>query len=146
MKTNGTFFPKQLYKNSVTLYTCTYVNSINRVTWHGGAIPDDEVWLKLGGDKGGGTFKFCFQHLNVSSPNAPENTCVFTLFEAPDTHTNLKIGLERYVDVLKTIESNTWRYNTSYTHACTQTYMQYYINYMLHIQREKSESVSLRRL
>lgn len=40
--------------------------------WHNGAIPDDEVWLKLGGDKGGGTFKMCFQHLNVPTPNAPQ--------------------------------------------------------------------------
>ena len=23
-----------------------------RLTWHGGIIPEDEVWLKLGGDKG----------------------------------------------------------------------------------------------
>ena len=34
-------------------YMTLYLYSINRVTWHNGAIPDDEVWLKLGGDKGG---------------------------------------------------------------------------------------------
>ena len=27
------------------------------LTWHNGQIPDDEVWLKIGGDHGGGSFK-----------------------------------------------------------------------------------------
>ena len=80
------------------------------MTWHNGAIPEDEVWLKLGGDKGGGTFKFGFQHLNVQSPNSPENTCVFTLFEASDSYTNLHICLDRYKDEIDALESNTWRY------------------------------------
>jgi len=72
------------------------VISVQRITWHEGSIPDDEIWLKLGGDKGGGTFKMCFQHLNVTSPNAPENTCVISIFEVPDSYTNLKIGLSRH--------------------------------------------------
>ena len=41
------------------------------------------IWLKLGGDKRGSTFKIAFQHLNVESPNAPDNICIFALFEAP---------------------------------------------------------------
>ena len=54
----------------------------------GRAIPEDEIWLKLGGDKGGGTFKFGFQHLNVECPNSLDNTCVFAPFEASDTQTS----------------------------------------------------------
>ena len=81
------------------------LHSINRVTWHNGAIPENEVWLKLGGDKGGGTFKLCFQHLNVPSPNSPDNTCIFSMFEAPDSYTNIKIALEQYTDVLKHLET-----------------------------------------
>ena len=50
---------------------------MHRLTWHNGAIPPDEIWLKLGGDKGGGTFKFGFQHLNIPNPNASNNTCLF---------------------------------------------------------------------
>ena len=88
-------------------------SSINRVTWHSGAIPEGEVWLKLGGDKGGGTFKLCFQHLNVPSPNSPDNTCIFTLFEAPDNYTNLSIAFERYKDALNDMETQTWRYNNN---------------------------------
>lgn len=41
---------------------------ICRLSWH---IPglSDEVWIKLGGDKKGGTFtfKFCFQIVNVTA-------------------------------------------------------------------------------
>ena len=51
------------------------------ITWHDQAIPQGEIWLKLGGDKGGGTFKMCFQILNVPNPNSPINTCVFSIFE-----------------------------------------------------------------
>ena len=36
------------------------MNRINCDTWHIGAIPEDKVWLKLGGDKGGSTFKIAF--------------------------------------------------------------------------------------
>ena len=79
--------------------------------WHNGAIQEDEIWLKLGGDIGGGTFKMAFQHLNIPCPNAPENTCVFTIFKALDTYTNLHIGLNHHVDEIKELESKTWRYS-----------------------------------
>ena len=86
---------------------------VNRVTWHQGAIPENKVWLKLGGDKGGtpiSTMKMCFQHLNVTNPNAPENTCVFSMFEASDSYTNLKIALSRHTDEINGLENCTWRY------------------------------------
>lgn len=31
------------------------------LTWYDGHIPTDEIWVKLGGDKGGGSFKMSFQ-------------------------------------------------------------------------------------
>lgn len=100
--------------------TCTVhcgndiLNRVHRVTWHNGGIPSDEVWLKLGGDKGGGTVKLCFQHLNVSSPNAPENTCVFSIFEGPDSYTNLSIGLGRYIEAINDLQGQCWRYISAY--------------------------------
>ena len=38
----------------------------NLLTWHGNGSPDEEIWIKLGGDHGGGTLKF-----NVRIPVAP---------------------------------------------------------------------------
>ena len=36
------------------------------LTWHDGNIPENEIWLKLGGDKGGGNFKLTFQMSSVT--------------------------------------------------------------------------------
>ena len=66
------------------------------MTWHGKLIPEDEIWLKIGGDKGGGSFKMSLQIANLANPNSPHNTLVFSIFEAPDTKSNLHIGLDRY--------------------------------------------------
>ena len=58
------------FKLKITLCTvhCSndILNRVHRVTSHNGGIPSDEVWLKLGGDEGGGTVKLfptsqCFQ-------------------------------------------------------------------------------------
>ena len=54
-----------------TLYVFFYVHRASRLIWHD-AIPSDEVWIKLGGDKGGGTFKMSFQIVNVPSPIVPK--------------------------------------------------------------------------
>ena len=53
-----------------TLFLLLY--SLNLLTWHDGAIPADEVWVKIGGDKGGTTLKANFQLCN--------NTFVFAVF------------------------------------------------------------------
>ena len=72
-------------------------------------IPDSEIWLKLGGDKGGGSFKMSFQLGNVSSPNSVNNTCVFTVFNASDTPTNVHVALSRYRDSVSSLQSLQWR-------------------------------------
>lgn len=41
----------------------------------------DENW-KVGGDKGGGSFKMNFQIVNTLTPNAVNNMCFFSCFEA----------------------------------------------------------------
>ena len=65
--------------------------------------------MKLGGDKGGGSFKMNFQVVNVSHPNSVKNTCVFCLFEASDTLTNLYISLNRYREQVNDLNSQQWR-------------------------------------
>ena len=37
-------------------------SSVHRMTWNDESIPEEEEWLKLEGDKRGGTFKLAFQH------------------------------------------------------------------------------------
>ena len=83
--------------------------TIRTLTWHDGALPENEVWLKLAGDKGGDTFKMCFQLCNVTAPNSPDNTCVFSMFEAPDTYTNLLIALKPFMGQIGQLHTQKWR-------------------------------------
>ena len=66
--------------------------------------------MKIGGDAGGGTFKMNFQIVNIQSPNSPQNTCVFAVFDAKDTTTNLHIALDRFRDDIDSVNSETvWK-------------------------------------
>ena len=66
------------------------------LTWHEGAIPSNEVWVKLGGDKGRGSFKFNVQVVNVQHPNSTHNTSLVAVFKAGDSMANLHTGLDQY--------------------------------------------------
>lgn len=72
-------------------------------------IPKDEIWVKIGGDKGGGSFKMAFQVGNLKNPNAKFNTIVYTAFEAPDNPYNIQVGLGRYTNDVKCLQENKWR-------------------------------------
>ena len=79
-------------------------------TWHDGIIPDMEIWVKLGGDKGGKTFKMNFQLVNVPAPNSVCNMCVFSCFEAGDTITYLHNALDHHRDQVTELQRMQWRY------------------------------------
>ena len=70
-------------------------------------IPESEVWVKIGGDKGADTVKVVFQLCNVISPNSVHNTCVF---EGKDTSTNLQVALDRYKTQVERLRTTKWRY------------------------------------
>ncbi len=75
---------------------------MHRLTWHGGKIPENEVWIKLGGDKGGGSFKMTFQICNVTHPNSPVNTCALSVCS------EIK---EKSVTAHKLVRTNNYVYN-----------------------------------
>ncbi|KAJ8018162.1 hypothetical protein HOLleu_44000 [Holothuria leucospilota] len=81
---------------------------LGMLTWHG-IIPEDEVWVKIGGDKGGGTFKEMFQIANVACPNAPRHTVVICAFPASDSTPNLELGLARIKEQIHQLQVSTWR-------------------------------------
>ena len=78
------------------------------LTWHNGAIPASEIWVKLGGDHGGGTFKMLFQIANVPSPNSVDNTVPFCIFAAKDTVANLTTALEPYRNFISHLNGMVW--------------------------------------
>ena len=78
-------------------------------------IPEDEVWLKIGGDKGGCSFKMSFQLGNVSCPNSLDNTCVFAAFNPSDSPVNLPVSLQRYREEVTHLQSLQFRYHAQNT-------------------------------
>ncbi|XP_019627911.1 PREDICTED: uncharacterized protein LOC109472567 [Branchiostoma belcheri] len=80
-----------------------------KLTWHRGGIPEIEIWLKIGGDHGGTTFKMAFQPLNIKHPNSKANTSVFCLFESKDSRENITTALARYKGDLKKLEEEMWK-------------------------------------
>ena len=92
------------------IHHCTLTCSTNRLTWHNGMIPEREVWVKVGGDKGADTVKIVFQLCNVINPNSVINTCVFCVFEGKDTTTNLHVALDRYKPDFEHLSAIRWRY------------------------------------
>ncbi|KAL5489078.1 hypothetical protein EMCRGX_G018128 [Ephydatia muelleri] len=89
-----------------------------RLTWHEGFIPASEVWIKIGGDKGGGTFKMNFQIVNIATPNSVHNTCVFCCFAAGDSVTNLHAALDRFKDQVEHLNGMKWRQYTIKIFIC----------------------------
>ena len=94
------------------------IASNDMLTWHDGVIPRDEIWVKLGGDKGGSTFKMTFQICNTTNPNSPSNTCIFSILMAYDSVTNLHIGLDKYREQVKDIQNTKWRYTQGASVVC----------------------------
>ena len=59
-----------------------HINRVSRLTCHD-TLPEEDIWVKLGGDKGGSCLRMHAQLCNVPMPNSPKNTSVFT---APCIH------------------------------------------------------------
>ena len=91
------------------LISAVSLNSAGTLMWHNGVIPEIEIWVKLGGDKGGGAFKMNFLIVNTNSPNSVHSTCVFACFEAQDTIANFHIALDRYKDEVTNLGMSQWK-------------------------------------
>lgn len=87
-----------------TSHTNQFVLRTNWLTWHEGLIPLGEIWVKIGGDKGGKSMKASFQVCNVPRSNSVQNTFVFAVFEAQDSRTNLHITIDRYREQIKILQ------------------------------------------
>ena len=95
------------HDNNAKLYI--FISRAGRLSWHGGAIPSDEIWIKVCGDKDGGAFKMAFQIINTPNPNAVHSTCVFSCFEAKDSTTNFHIALDRFRSDFDKMASLHWK-------------------------------------
>ncbi len=63
-----------------------------------------------------------FQLGSTEKPNSVENTCIFSIFNASDTPTNLHIALARYKDQISDLAKLQWRYGCTDGCTCTNSY------------------------
>ena len=61
---------------------CSY-RCCSFLTWHNEAISSDQLWVKLEGDKGHGSFKFDLQLVNTKRPNSIKATTLSGQGTAP---------------------------------------------------------------
>ena len=65
--------------------------------------------MKLGGDKGHGSFKLNLQLCNVLHPNSQKNTCLLSMFMAGDSTTNLHTCLDMYREQVSELQGMSLR-------------------------------------
>ena len=90
------------------------------LTWHGGAIPDNEVWIKEGGDHGKASLKLTLQICNLDKPNAQRNVFVIANTPVPDNYQNLKtvfeyLSLKEKLECLRHLEWKGKKFNVFLT-------------------------------
>jgi hypothetical protein len=59
------------------------------LTWHENTIPENEIWVKIGGDHGGDSFKLVLQVANLKNPNSKDNSFLIRIIECKDSADNL---------------------------------------------------------
>ena len=79
------------------------------LTWHDGGIPEDQIWLKIGGDHGKGSMKLCVEVANLLRPNARDNTHLIAKTDVKDTPENLHEISVYFNPELKDLKRSKWR-------------------------------------
>ena len=82
-------------------------DNAGKLCWDG--FPQEEVWIKMGADFGGESFKVCLQVVNLDAPNAKENTVVIGCFETKDLYPNLAKATEIFQSGIDALNQMTWR-------------------------------------
>ena len=83
--------------------------SQSKLSWHGGKIPHNEIWVKIGGDHGQGSLKITLQTLNIEKPNSKFHTSVIAMAHVPDNVHNLQTLMDRLSDKINALKTATWK-------------------------------------
>ena len=70
-----------------------------------GSVPEDEFWVKVGGDHGDHSFKFSFHLVNVMHPNSLHNTIPFFVCASKDSPSNLSTAFQLYTEQIQTFKT-----------------------------------------
>ena len=90
-----------------TVFSIQIFTRNNQLTWKG--MPSDEIWIKIGGDGGGGSTKFYYQIVNVPKPNSKNNSTCFLAYRADESLPNLHIALDRYREKIEELNTTEWK-------------------------------------
>jgi hypothetical protein len=84
------------YIKELSEFVCDRLNQYKErglLTWHNNAIPNDQIFIKVGGDSGKGSFKVSIEILNLDKPNSKTNTTVIAMATIKDKYENFEIFL-----------------------------------------------------
>ena len=70
--------------------------------------------MKLGGDKGRGSFKLNLQLVNIVAPNSVKNTALLSVFKVGNSTTNLHIALNMYREHVREAQGMKIRQDSKY--------------------------------
>eukprot|EP00117_Sycon_ciliatum_P031026 scpid26618/ scgid24343/ E3 ubiquitin-protein ligase NRDP1; RING finger protein 41 len=96
----------------IIIHYLDILDSGSKLTWHDGAIPETEIWVKLGGDHGKTTFKFVMQIANTMHPNSLANTVPICVFAEKDLPANLETALSMYRNQIAELQGQKWKGKT----------------------------------
>ncbi|GFR70919.1 amine oxidase [Elysia marginata] len=83
----------------------------DQLTWHN-TIPEDEIWIKVGGDHGKGSFKMSLHICNVKKPNSKDNTHLIALAKVPHTTHNIKVIIDHLQAQIHELTLMKWKEKT----------------------------------
>ena len=110
---SGGFIEKTVSVVDVTDLSTFVMKRVNnyrdedKLVWKEG-MPQNEVWIKFGGDHGGNSFKLCLQVCNVEKPNAKENTVSICCMPAKDLYPNLESLASLYSEQISKLQEAHW--------------------------------------
>ena len=93
-----------ILRNKTVVTSAVILLSSGELTWHD-CIPDNKIWVKIGGDHGGGSFKFSFHLGNALRVHSVHNVHPICCFAAGDSKTNLEVALGLYRSQVQEISS-----------------------------------------
>ena len=80
----------------------------DKLTWHDGAIPENEVWVKVGGDHGQGRLKFNLAIVNTKNPNSMDNNVLIGMAGVKDPREKMEIIFDSIRKELAHVEKPVW--------------------------------------
>ncbi|GFR65653.1 immune-associated nucleotide-binding protein 5 [Elysia marginata] len=78
------------------------------LTWHDGAIPENEVWVKVGGDHWQGSLKFSLAIVNTKYPDSKDNNVLIGMANIKDSRENMEIFFESVKKQLDEVTKLVW--------------------------------------